>query len=321
MIKAKHIALLAVLFLGCQKIKVERITKIITDDPVVVSSDVSIDGVVVDVSDIGGVTYGHCWSTDSTPTVDDFKTVFDIASAGTYYTSIITGLQFNTVYYIRSYTHSNDEVIYGDTKSFIIDDVNNIQITANNLTILGENEVNLQGMLTGTQSLTLQDYGICYELDSLPTINSEVISYGSLSQNVAIDQDIDSLFQERHYKFRLYAQLDNANVLYSNVLSTFITDLHVTTHNAYVSDSVIFSGTIDSLGVLPVTDHGHCWSYLTSNPSINDELISHGPTSTEGTYISVTHSLNNVTNTTVYYRAYAIKENVIVYGAINSFNL
>ena len=46
-----------------------------------------------------------------------------------------------------------------------------------------------------------------------------------------IDHDIDSLLQERHYRFRLYAQLDSATILYSNIFSTFITDLHVTTHN------------------------------------------------------------------------------------------
>ena len=36
-----------------KKIKVDRITKIITDDPVVVFSDVTIDGVVVDIGDLG----------------------------------------------------------------------------------------------------------------------------------------------------------------------------------------------------------------------------------------------------------------------------
>ena len=111
-----------------------------------------------------------------------------------------------------------------------------------------------------------------------------------------LDYNIDSLLQERHYRFRLYAQLDSSTILYSNILSTFITDLHVTTHNAYISDSIVLTGTIDSLGVLPVTDYGHCWSYLTSNPSINDERISHGLTTTDGPYISVIHSLNNVNN-------------------------
>ena len=321
MIKAKHIALLAVLFLACQKIKVDRITKIITDDPVVVFSDVTIDGVVVDISDFGGVTYGHCWSTDSIPTVDDFKTVFDVATAGTFYSSNLTGLQYNTEYFIRSYTHSDNEVVYGDTKSFIVNDINNLQVVTNGLVILGEHEVKILGMIIGTQSLNFEDYGICYRLDSAPFITDEKISFGELSENMIIDHDIDSLLQERHYRFRLYAQLDSATILYSNIFSTFITDLHVTTHNAYISDSIVLTGTIDSLGVLPVTDYGHCWSYLTSNPSINDERISHGPTTADGPYISVIHSLNNVNNTTVYYRAYAIKENVIVYGAINSFDL
>ena len=117
---------------------------------------------------------------------------------------------------------------------------------------------------------------MCYQLDSAPSITDEKISFGELSENMIINYDIDSLLQERHYRFRFYAQLDNSTVLYSNILSTFIADLRVTTRNAYISDSIVLTGEINSLSVLPVTDYGHCWSYLTSNPSINDERISTG---------------------------------------------
>lgn len=322
MIKPYYIAIASLLFFGCQKIEVVRITKVFTEEAEVTSSSVSIDGVVVDVSDIGVGKYGHCWSTNNNPTVDDFKTVFDSASVGTYYTSTLTNLQFNTTYYVRSYTQTEDEIVYGENQTFIIDNYSYFGLIANSLTILGENEVSIQGIINGAQSLTLQDHGICYKLDSIPTINDEVYSMGSLSQNISLDSSFNNLLQERHYKFRLYAQLDSNTTLYSNVLSAYITDLHVSTHNNYITaDSVIFTGAIDSLGVLDVTDHGHCWSYLTSNPTINNERISLGPTTFDGVYLSSTTNLNNLSNITVYYRAYAIKESEIVYGEIKSFDL
>ena len=322
MIKPYYIAIASLLFFGCQKIEVVRITKVFTEEAEVTSSSVSIDGVVVDVSDIGVGKYGHCWSTSNNPTVDDFKTVFDSASVGTYYTSTLTNLQFNTTYYVRSYTQTEDEIVYGENQTFIIDNYSYFGLIANSLTILGENEVSIQGIINGAQSLTLQDHGICYKLDSIPTINDEVYSMGSLSQNISLDSSFNNLLQERHYKFRLYAQLDSNTTLYSNVLSAYITDLHVSTHNNYITaDSVIFTGAIDSLGVLDVTDHGHCWSYLTSNPTINNERISLGPTTFDGVYLSSTTNLNNLSNITVYYRAYAIKESEIVYGEIKSFDL
>ena len=322
MIKPYFIAIASLLFFGCQKIEVVRITKVFTEEAEVTSSSVSIDGVVVDVSDIGVGKYGHCWSTSNNPTVDDFKTVFDSASVGTYYTSTLTNLQFNTTYYVRSYTQTEDEIVYGENQTFIIDNYSYFELIANSLTILGENEINIEGVINGAQSLTLQDHGICYKLDSIPTINDEVYSMGNLSQNISLNSSFNNLLQERHYKFRLFAQLDSNTTLYSNVLSAYITDLHVSTHNNYITaDSVIFSGAIDSLGVLDVTDHGHCWSYLTSNPTINNERISLGQTITDGVYLSSTTNLNNLSNITVYYRAYAIKESEIVYGEIKSFDL
>ena len=322
MIKPYFIAIASLLFFGCQKIEVVRITKVFTEEAEVNSSSVSIDGVVVDVSDAGVSNYGHCWSTKSNPTVDDFKTVFDSATVGTYYTSTLTNLQFNTTYYVRSYTQTEDEIVYGENQTFIIDNYSYFELIANSLTILGENEINIEGVINGAQSLTLQDHGICYKLDSIPTINDEVYSMGNLSQNISLNSSFNNLLQERHYKFRLFAQLDSNTTLYSNVLSGYITDLHVSTHNNYITaDSVIFSGAIDSLGVLDVTDHGHCWSYLTSNPTINNERISLGQTITDGVYLSSTTNLNNLSNITVYYRAYAIKESEIVYGEIKSFDL
>ena len=317
-----YIIIASLLFFGCQKIEVVRITKVFTEEAEVNSSSVSIDGVVVDVSDAGVSKYGHCWSTITSPTINNFKTVFDIASAGTLYSSEIKELKFNTLYYIRSYTQNEQEIIYGNQDTFRITDYSPLSLTINELNILGENEVNLQGTLSGITSLKLEDYGICYKKDGNPTILDELKPLGVLSSNTTINESIDSLLQERHYQFRFYAFLDNQTVIYSNELSTFITDLHVTTNNSFVtSDSIIFSGSIDSLGVLPVTDHGHCWSYLTSNPTVNDNRTSLGSTNNQGVFISSTTLLNNITNVLVYSRAYAIKNNVIVYGDIKSFNL
>ena len=322
-IKSIHfICFIFLVLLGCQKIEVLRVTKVFTENIELNSLSVSADGIVVDVSEVGGTSYGHCWSTVSFPTTDDHKTVFDSASAGTYYTSQLNKLQFNTTYYIRSYTESEEEIIYGIQDTIKVTDYTSLNIVLNELNIQGEHKVNIKGMFTGVGSVNLEDYGVCYRINDEPTINDSLFSLGELSRNIALNENISNLLQETHYKFRLYAVLDNQNILYSNNFATYITDLHVTTHNSYITnDSIILAGAIDSLGVLPITDHGHCWSYLTSNPTINDERISSGPTTTDGPYISAINSLNGVNNISVYYRAYAIKNNVIVYGEIKSFDL
>jgi hypothetical protein len=59
---------------------------------------------------------GVCWSTVANPTVSDNKTT-DGTGAGNF-TSTLTGLNENTVYYARAYATANDEVAYGNEISF-----------------------------------------------------------------------------------------------------------------------------------------------------------------------------------------------------------
>ena len=108
------------------------------------SLTVSADGIVVDVSEVGGTSYGHCWSTVSFPTIDNHKTVFDSASAGTFYTSQLSQLQFNTTYYVRSYTQSEEEIIYSIQDTIIVTDYTSLNLVLNELNIEGEHEVNIK---------------------------------------------------------------------------------------------------------------------------------------------------------------------------------
>jgi len=59
---------------------------------------------------------GICWRTDQTPTILDHKTS-DGTGTGSY-TSLITGLDSNTTYYVRAYATNSAGTAYGDTVSF-----------------------------------------------------------------------------------------------------------------------------------------------------------------------------------------------------------
>lgn len=59
---------------------------------------------------------GVCWSTSASPTIGNSKTI-DIGKAGSY-TSRLTGLRGNTVYYLRSYATNNLGTRYGNELSF-----------------------------------------------------------------------------------------------------------------------------------------------------------------------------------------------------------
>jgi uncharacterized protein (TIGR02145 family) len=62
------------------------------------------------------VSRGVCWSTGTTPTINDSKTS-DGAGAGSF-TSSITGLNVDSTYFVRAYAINNSGVGYGMTMSF-----------------------------------------------------------------------------------------------------------------------------------------------------------------------------------------------------------
>ena len=62
------------------------------------------------------ISRGVCWSTSTTPTIEDNKTI-EGPGAGTY-TSIITELEGATTYYVRAYASNSEGTGYGMTMSF-----------------------------------------------------------------------------------------------------------------------------------------------------------------------------------------------------------
>jgi uncharacterized protein (TIGR02145 family) len=75
-----------------------------------------------DISDDGGgniTARGVCWSTEQSPTIDDSKTN-DGSGSGSY-TSEISGLDYDTDYYVRAYATNSAGTAYGDELSFTTD--------------------------------------------------------------------------------------------------------------------------------------------------------------------------------------------------------
>lgn len=64
------------------------------------------------------LAYGHCWSTDAEPTIDDGHTDLGTPSYPGEYSSRATGLLINTVYYYRSYVKTARDIYYGTVEEF-----------------------------------------------------------------------------------------------------------------------------------------------------------------------------------------------------------
>lgn len=310
--------ILIVSFFSCKKIDIERINKITTNSVLVTNTSVSAKGTIIDIDNDGITKYGHCWSTNSNPTINDFKTEFDNANAGKEFTSTLTQLNANTDYYVCSYATNNKQTIYGEIKKFKISSFSSVSIVANQLQILSESTFSVNGSITNLGSLSALDYGHCWATHTAPTITDNKTANGLTLSNVTFNSTATGLNLETTYYVRAYVKLDNNSVIYSNELSVLIPDLSVTTNSFVISSgNATLQGSIINLGVLPVIDHGHCWSTTTSNPSFNDNLISKGATTVTGPFYSNLNSL--VSGTVYYYRAYARKGTTLKYGVVKSF--
>ena len=72
------------------------------------------------ITDVGGLSItvrGVCWSTSPNPTLADLYTID--GEGGGVFNSYITGLSWNTTYYVRAYATNSHVTVYGDNVSFV----------------------------------------------------------------------------------------------------------------------------------------------------------------------------------------------------------
>ena len=103
-----------IVLLGCKKNKVPQLETIpITE---ITYNSANTGGVIT--ADGGTVVSvrGVCWSNSPNPTIDNDTTINGLG-IGTF-SSLITGLQQNSIYYVRAYATNGNGTAYGEEFSF-----------------------------------------------------------------------------------------------------------------------------------------------------------------------------------------------------------
>ena len=221
--KNYYILLLLILSIfSCKKIDIARINKITTNTVLVTNTSVTAKGTIIDIDKDGITKYGHCWATNSNPTINDFKTEFDNADAGKEFTSTLTQLSANTTYYVCSYATNSKQTIYGEIKEFKISSFSSVSIVANQLQILSETTFSINGNITNLGSLSALDYGHCWATHTAPTVNDYKTANGIILGDINFPSTATGLNLETTYYVRAYIKLDNSSIIYSNELSVLI---------------------------------------------------------------------------------------------------
>ena len=255
---------------------------------------------------------GVCWSTSTNPTINDSLTV-DSSGLGNY-TSLITGLQPNTHYYVRAYATNSDGTVYGTQRQFttLVPTPTVTTASVSNVTcttaICGGN-VTDEGMTPVTAR------GVCWSTSTNPTINDSLtVDSLGLGNYTSL---ITGLQPNTHYYVRAYAT-NSTGTVYGTQRQFTTSPATPTVTTASVSDltckSATCGGNVTFEGISPVTARGVCWS-TSSNPTISDSLTV--DSSGLGSFTSLITGLQP--NTHYYVRAYATNSAGTVYGTQRQF--
>ena len=281
----------------------------------VTSNSAVVSGVVTDLGCVEGVTqYGHVWSNKtSEPTVDHNKTEKGELKQTDSYTSTLTNLEPNTLYYVRAYATNKFKVIkYGEVvqvKTLPAD----IKFAKPVLASLSHNEATFELRITDTGNNTITERGVCWGTNVNPTLANNYSPSAVSIENYTVH--ITGLTESTNYHVRAYAKASTGITYYSEDLSFSTTkeillpSVSITTISNIKPYSVKASASVVSNGGGKISDAGFCYS-TSPNPTITDNKKSYGKATS-----SFSTTISNLQDNTLYYvRAYVTNERGTSYG-------
>ncbi len=308
---------------GCKKLDIKRINKITTGKPESNSlNQITVKAEIIDFNNEQEIiSFGHCWSTSSNPTIENACTSVNGSEImqGTF-TSQLANIKPGQKYYLRAYIRNNESVTYSKEVDFTFD-IPTLSLKADSISILSYSSVKVNGSIENIGSYHVLNFGHVWSTNTNPTINDFYSGNDELTSDTSFYTTISNLNKSTYYYLRTFVQITSSSYLYSDAISFIIPELEITTDSSSVtaSTSIKLMGSITSLGIDSVSDYGFCWSYTSSNPNYNGNLISLGSINKVVQFNSTMQNIQQ--GVTYYYRAYAIEDGVIKYGTIKNFIL
>jgi uncharacterized protein (TIGR02145 family) len=179
---------------------------------------------------------GVCWSVSAEPTVGNSKTT-DSTGIGLF-TSYLTGLSANTLYYVRAYATNREGTVYGDQVTFTTLAPTVPVLTTSGLKSLTLTSASSVGDILNDGGVPVTDRGVCWNTTGSPTIAGSHTSDGAgtdMFTSILTDLSVGTTYYVRSYA------TNSQGTGYSNQI-TFVQMEPVTDHdgNAY---SVVTIGT------------------------------------------------------------------------------
>ena len=259
---------------------------------------------------------GVCWSTSQNPTASNSHTTDGTGSGS--FSSSITSLTANTIYYVRAYATNSAGTAYGSQVSFTsLQNATIPTVTTATISNIAQTTATGGGNVTSDGGASVTAKGVCWSTSQNPTISNSHTTDGSGTG--AFISDITGLTLYTTYYVRAYATNSAGTAYGSQVSFTSLQSISIptvtTTAISNIAQTIATSGGIvTSDGGSAVTTKGICWS-TSQNPTTSNSYTADG-TGT-GAFSS---SIVGLTANTIYYvRAYATNSAGTAYGSQVNF--
>lgn len=304
-----------ILIHSCEPLDIKRVMDTTTDAVEKSGTLVIAHGTVLDIGESNVLSYGHCWSTAPGATIENFHTDLGQIDKPGEFTSRLFGVIPGLKHYVRSYVFDGAEYIYGDEVDFEIT-ADDLQFNSGKVEQIENGAVNITSSATGIGSIKFDNYGHCWSQTEPPTISDDTTAFGIFEADTSFTSLIENLNMGRYY-IRGYLEAEGTIIYTNSVTYESLITLETGVISVNPDNTATAYGKINSLGLLPIIDHGHCWSTTTSSPDLNFDHTSLGSIGTLTAYNSDVVSL--VSGRKYYIRAFASDGSKVYYGEIKSF--
>lgn len=305
-----------------------------TAEPTYITGSTATCGAEVTAEDAGLlISVGVCWSKSANPTVDN--RVLKTNKCSQPFVGLLTGLEYNTKYYVRGFAQYGTEYCYGEEKTFT--SLDSLVPAASPVTTLPAYEITSRSFLCDVTvapiGLTHFNVGVCYSQEPDFTIeNCENYSYGYLEDDHFL-VICDGLKSNTQYYYRgflvYYDENDDYHFFYGDILSVTTLDtplqLNVYTYTPFYDwweQNIHASGYIFCNKPEVVEEVGFCYSSTNEYPQYESDLHISAGTPTGNWYDIYQFDgvlYNPSANTKYFFRAYArYKTDNIQYGDVES---
>lgn len=259
------------------------------------------------------IVRGVCWDTKKNPDTEDSRTTDGYGTG--LFTSQITELTPNTLYYVRAYAINSEGTSYGKQITFTTSQFSVPILTTTSVSGITQTAAVSGGNITNGGGVEVIVRGVCWSTHTVPTLadskTSNGTGEGSFTSNIA------GLTGNTKYYVRAYAT-NSEGTGYGEELSFTTSPLLpvVTTADPVATSTTTGTsgGNVSSDGGSSITVRGVCWN-TAANPTTANSRTTNG-TGT-GTFISYITGLT--VNTTFHVRAYATNSAGTAYGADKTF--